>query len=61
MLMPADIQQAFAREGMMVFSEPNQFQQYLLEQDWENANLLLMSSGNYDGMNVKEFAENLVK
>ncbi len=61
MLMPTDIQQAFAREGMMVFSEPNQFQQYLLEQDWENANLLLMSSGNYDGMNVKEFAENLVK
>jgi len=61
MLVPADIQQAFGRNGMMVFSDPKQFQQYLLEQDWGNANLLLMSSGNYDGMNVKEFAENLVK
>ena len=61
MLVPADIQQAFGRNGMMIFSDPKQFQQYLLEQDWENANLLLMSSGNYDGMNVKEFAENLVK
>jgi len=61
MLVPADIQQAFGRNGMMVFSDPKQFQQYLLEQDWGNANLLLMSSGNYDGMNVKEFAGNLVK
>lgn len=33
----------------------------LKKMTWENTNLLMMSSGNFDGVNVKNFAEELIK
>ena len=60
MLSPEDIKRAFRKEGLRVFSDTRQFQEYLLQEKWENSNLLLMSSGNYDGLKVKEFAEGLM-
>jgi len=60
MLLPEDIKQAFGKSGMLVFSDTAHFQQFLLGQNWANANLLLMSSGNFDGLQVKDFAENLI-
>jgi UDP-N-acetylmuramate: L-alanyl-gamma-D-glutamyl-meso-diaminopimelate ligase len=60
MLFPEDIKTAFRKPGMLVFSDTGKFQEFLLSQDWADSNLLLMSSGNFDGMNVKEFAEKIV-
>lgn len=59
MLLPADVRQSFGKEGMLVFSDADLFRQYLLGETWENSNLLLMSSGNFDGLQVKEFAGKL--
>jgi len=59
LLSPEDIKHSFQREGLRVYSDTKQFQEYLLGEKWENSNLLLMSSGNYDGLNVREFAEKL--
>jgi UDP-N-acetylmuramate: L-alanyl-gamma-D-glutamyl-meso-diaminopimelate ligase len=59
MLLPEDIQHAFRKAGLLIFSETKQFQQFLISEKWENSNLLLMSSGNFDGLQVKEFAEKL--
>ena len=61
MLSPDDIRQSFRKEGLLVFSDTDQFKKYLLGEKWENSNLLLMSSGNFDGLQVKEFAEEIVK
>ena len=61
MLLPEDIKEGFARKGLLVFSETAELQEFLRNQKWGNTNLLLMSSGNFDGINVKEFAEGLVK
>jgi hypothetical protein len=44
---------------MLVFSNTKNFQEYLMNEKWEGSNLLLMSSGNYDGLQVKAFAEGL--
>jgi UDP-N-acetylmuramate: L-alanyl-gamma-D-glutamyl-meso-diaminopimelate ligase len=33
----------------------------LKQLEWKNTNLLMMSSGNFDGVNVKNFAEELIK
>ena len=33
----------------------------LKQMDWKNTNLLMMSSGNFDGVNVKIFAEKLIQ
>jgi len=59
MLLPADIVNAFQKKGLHVFSDSSLFQQYLLNANWENSNLLLMSSGDFDGLNVKAFTEEL--
>jgi len=61
MLLPEDIKHSFGKSGLLVFSDAKKFQEFLLEQKWENSNLLLMSSGNFDGLQVKDFAENLGK
>ncbi len=59
MLSPEDIIHAFRKKGLVIFSETNQFQLHLRKEKWENSNLLLMSSGNFDGLQLKQFAERL--
>jgi len=59
MLSPDDIKESFQKQGLLVFSESVKFQEFLLDQEYTNTNLLLMSSGNYDGLNVKDFTEKL--
>lgn len=59
MLSMEDISHSFRKEGLLVFSETNQFQIHLRREKWENSNLLLMSSGNFDGLQLKDFAERL--
>jgi len=59
MLEPDDISKSFAKSGMLVFSDTKKLQQYLVKENWKDSNLLLMSSGNFDGLQVKEFAEQL--
>lgn len=41
---------AFAREDLMVFADSQKLQDYLQSLDWNNQNLLMMSSGSFDGM-----------
>jgi len=48
------IDKAFDREDLMVFTNPADFKTYLFTQDYENTALLLMSSGNYGGLDFDE-------
>ena len=41
---------AFDRKDIQIFTEPIAFQEYLFQQKLENTALLLMSSGNYGGL-----------
>ena len=41
---------AFARKDLLVFTDSQKLQDYLRSLDWKNKNLLVMSSGNFDGM-----------
>ena len=47
------IAQAFKRKDVKIFTDPKTFQEYLFVQDFENAALLLMSSGNYGGLDFE--------
>jgi UDP-N-acetylmuramate: L-alanyl-gamma-D-glutamyl-meso-diaminopimelate ligase len=60
MLIEEDIIEAFRKAGLLVFSDSILLQNFLSDQIWENSNLLLMSSGNFDGLNVKLFADGLL-
>ena len=45
---------AFQREDLIIFTNPESFKNYLKDQDFNNSVLLLMSSGNYGGLNFEE-------
>lgn len=51
------IKKAFSRDDIMVFNDSEKLQRYLLGKSWKDANLLLMSSGNFDGLNERELVK----
>ena len=53
----AQILKAFQREDLLVFTDPTAFQDYLFAQDFNNTSLLLMSSGNYGGLDFEKVKE----
>ena len=53
----AQILNAFQREDLLVFTDPTAFQDYLFAQDFNNTSLLLMSSGNYGGLDFEKVKE----
>ncbi|MCG2432042.1 UDP-N-acetylmuramate--L-alanine ligase [Aequorivita xiaoshiensis] len=48
------IEEAFDRKDLVVFTNPADFKTYLFSQNYENTSLLLMSSGNYGGLDLQE-------
>jgi len=51
--------EAFNREDLIIFTEPQDFKDFIFNENLSKTNLLLMSSGNYGGLNFKELADNL--
>ena len=45
---------AFNRNDLTIFTNSEAFKKYLFEQNFENSTLLLMSSGNYGGLNFDD-------
>ncbi len=54
------VTEGFNQEGLMVFTDSNKLMAYLKDQSWEQKNLLLMSSGNFDGIDYNELADELI-
>lgn len=54
MLSKEQILEAFGRKDLSVFTNSNEFQRYLQGLDYNNTALLLMSSGNYGGLDFNE-------
>ena len=55
-----DILKAFQNENLEVFDDSNELKAFLLQQNWKNTNLLMMSSGNYDGIDLQELADTIL-
>lgn len=55
-----EVREAFGTENVEVFTESLALQLKLQSQDYHNTALLMMSSGTFDGINVNEFAEQLL-
>ena len=51
------IKDAFCREDLLIYTNPADFQEYLFNQNFENTALLLMSSGNYGGLDFNRVKE----
>ena len=48
------IAQSFNRDDLIIFTNPIDFKDFLFKQNFDNSALLLMSSGNYGGLNFDE-------
>jgi len=53
------IKEAFGIEQLMVFTEPADFKQYLYDKNLEDTVVLLMSSGNYGGLDLDDFVNKI--
>jgi UDP-N-acetylmuramate: L-alanyl-gamma-D-glutamyl-meso-diaminopimelate ligase len=51
--------QAFGSENVKVFTNSGELMQMLRERKWKGSNLLMMSSGNFDGVDFNALAEEL--
>jgi UDP-N-acetylmuramate: L-alanyl-gamma-D-glutamyl-meso-diaminopimelate ligase len=54
------VKKAFGGNNLEVLTDSKIIQKKLKAMNWENKNLLLMTSGNFDGMDFKEFADLLI-
>jgi UDP-N-acetylmuramate: L-alanyl-gamma-D-glutamyl-meso-diaminopimelate ligase len=55
------VQKAFGRADLVVLTDSREVLNAILEMDFQQKNLLLMSSGNFDGMDFKELSDRIVK
>lgn len=54
------VRDSFASSNVRVFTNSNELTNHLRALKWENSNLLLMSSGNFDGVDLNAFAKELI-
>ncbi len=57
MISGEEVQQAFAGRDLQVFTERMELESWIYENTGENTVLLLMSSGTFSGMDIKELSE----
>ena len=58
---PEQVKKAFGGDNLTVFTDSNELQQKLRELNYSNSALLLMTSGNFSGVNLIDFANELLK
>ena len=58
--LPEKVKQAFGGENLTVFTDSKALQEKLRELDYYNSALLLMTSGNFSGVNLIELAQQLL-
>ena len=55
------VHRAFGRQDLKVFTDSKDLQLFLKSLEWTNRNLLMMSSGNFDGIDFNRLAEDLLE
>lgn len=55
----SDILRGFNMPHLKVFTDSQLLQKHLTNTDWKNRNLLLMSSGNFDGLDLKQLSQQI--
>lgn len=57
---PEQVKKAIGRPDILIFTDSGLLSDFLLHFGWKNKNLLMMSSGDFGGMDVKAFATQLL-
>ena len=54
------VKKSFGRDDLKVFTSSDELQKWLFAQSYENSVLLMMTSGTFDGMDLKKLAEQVI-
>ncbi|MBQ6068789.1 MAG: peptidoglycan synthetase [Bacteroidales bacterium] len=57
---PEQVKASFANDKVRVFTDSKQMVEELRKMKWQDSNLLMMSSGNFDGIDFKQLADELM-
>lgn len=60
MLNEEDIKNAFSKEGIKVFTSSDDLNSFLQSLDWTDKNLLMMSSGGFDGLDIVTLSQKIL-
>ena len=52
-----DLSVLINHKKVIIFNDPNEIETLILKEKWDNKNLLLMSSGNFNGLNFKNLLQ----
>ena len=56
---PELVKNAFGKGNISVFTSPESLYKSIMEKNWSNTNLLMMSSGTFDGLDMKKLSEDI--
>ena len=59
-LSPDTIKKAFANDKLRIYTKSKLLEKDLLKMSWDNTNLLMMSSGNFDGIDFNILADKII-
>ncbi|MDD2793863.1 MAG: cyanophycin synthetase, partial [Sediminibacterium sp.] len=60
--LPAEkVKEGFGKEGLLVINDKAGLDHWLHSQNFSHSNILLMSSGNYDGIDILSFAKEITQ
>lgn len=54
------VEKAFDKEGLKVTTDSSEFVQFVKQNAVDNTNILIMSSGNFGGVSIKQLAEEVI-
>ncbi len=57
----SDVENAFNFNGLKIFTNVDEMEKHLLQCQWEHANLLLMSSGQFGNLDLQKLARQIVE
>ncbi|MBO6762379.1 MAG: hypothetical protein JJ909_15590 [Roseivirga sp.] len=60
MISEDELVDAFKRKDLKLFTDAEKLEQFILSQDWNNRNLLLMSSGNFGGLDIEKIKDTIL-
>ena len=60
MISPEEIKAAFGDEHILVFTDSQQLNEFLMSQNWYQSNLLMMSSGTFGGMDLAKLTADIL-
>jgi len=57
----AEVKKAFNNDSLHIFTDKSELIHFLERLKWSGKNLLIMSSGNFSGININDLAYKLIK